>query len=110
MRKIYQDQIGNIATNPDNLTGNIWVIEETNGIFSEKNKKPYHGHFSDGYYKESVKVTKESFYYNILGVIDPEFNRFISPANLKNYFIVMEISHGREKTIEWYNKLKLIVI
>lgn len=110
MRKIYQDQIGNIATNPDNLTGNIWCIEETNGVFSEKNKKPYHGHFSNDYYKEGVKVSKESFYHTILGIIDPEFNVFISPSNLKSHFIVMEISHGRERAIEWYNNLQVIVL
>ena len=105
MRKIYQDQIGNIATNPDNLTGNIWCIKETNGVFSEKNKKPYHGHFSDGYYKEGVKVTER-----IIGIYDPMFSKYISINHLRSHFIIMEISHGREEAIKWFNNLVKITI
>ena len=105
MRKIYQDKVGNIATNPDNLTGNIWVIEEINGIFSEKNKKPYNGHFSDGYYKEGVKVAER-----IIGIYDPMLGKYIPLNNLRSYFIVMEISHGRKAAIEWFNNLIKITI
>lgn len=107
MRKIYQDKVGNIATNPDNLTGNIWCIEETNGVFSEKNKKPYHGYFSDGYYKEGKKVVEDD---RIIRIYDPLFNEFISLNNLRSYFLIMEISHGREEAIEWFNNLIKITI